>query len=104
MAFQLKLTSLADQDLEGILDRTIQKWGEDQYLKYRGQLLDAFSSIVENPECLGSKSRDDLFIGARLYAVGRHYLLFYVSGDTIIVARILDQRMDLVRHLGDLGE
>jgi plasmid stabilization system protein ParE len=48
--------------------------------------------------------RDDLFLGARLYAVGSHYLLYFVLDRTVIVARILDQRMDLVRHLGDLGE
>ena len=104
MVFQLKLTPLADQDFEGILDHTVEKWGVDQYLKYRGQLLDAFSSITSNPQCLGSKARDDLFLGARLYAVGRHYLLYYISEKTVNVARILDQRMDLARHLVNLGE
>ncbi len=104
MAFQLKLTPLADQDFEGILDRTVEKWGVNQYLKYRGQLLDAFSSITNDPGCLGSKTRDDLFLGARLFAVGSHYLLYYVSDRTVNVVRILDQRMDLVRHLGNLGE
>ncbi len=99
MPYDLRLTRLADEDFETILQNTLDKWGVDQFFKYEKQLLDGFAAIGADPGCLLSKSRDDLYVGAMLYPVGKHYLVYWVSENTVIVDRILYQGMDLARHL-----
>ena len=97
----LRVTRLADKDLEEILDYTITTWGIGHFRRYRKMLFEGFAAIGE-PLHLLSKSRDDLFEGARIYPVGRHFLLYYVSGEQVILARILHKQMDLPLHLEDL--
>ncbi|MCZ6672719.1 MAG: type II toxin-antitoxin system RelE/ParE family toxin [Verrucomicrobia bacterium] len=102
MSHSLKVTRLASEDYENILDYTIERWGLGQYRKYRSMLRDAIDSITENPQHLISKTREDLFDGARLYPIGRHYLVYYTSGEIVILARILHQQMDLVSNLDEI--
>jgi plasmid stabilization system protein ParE len=104
MAFEVKLTKLAEEDFDQILQGTLDRWGQAQYFKYAAKLLDAFALLAENPEQLLSKLRNDLYDGARLYPVGKHYLLYSVAERVVVVERILYQGMDLARHLGDLSE
>ena len=98
----LRLTRLAGKDLEEILDYTITTWGMDHFRRYRKMLFEGIAGIAGDPHHLLSKSRDDLFEGARIYPVGRHFLLYYVSGEQVILARILHKQMDLSLHLEDL--
>ncbi len=104
MAYRLRRTHLADTDYKDILRETKRKWGIDQRTKYRGMLRDAITTIGKDPFIITSKARDDLHDGARLYPVGKHYLLYWISDQTVILERILHQGMDLSRHLGDLGK
>lgn len=104
MSFSLRLTRLAEEDFEYILGYTLERWGAKKYFEYEKVLLDGFRAISEDPRCNRSKARPDLFEGAYLYPVARHYLLFTVLDETVTVERILYQGMDLARHLGDLSD
>ena len=101
MAWGIRLTRLAEEDFESILQSTLERWGRDQYFIYEAKLLSAFAAISADPNCLTSKARNDLHKGARLYPVGRHYLLYASLEETVVVERILYQGMDLLRHIGD---
>jgi len=101
MAWELKLTRLAEEDFESILQETFERWGPDQYFVYEKKLLKGFAAIADDPNCLLSKARGDLHKGARPYPVARHYLLYVIAGETVVVERILYQGMDLPRHVGD---
>ena len=98
----LRVTRLAAKDLEEILDYTIITWGIGHFRRYRKMLFEGFATIALEPVHFLSRPRDDLFEGARIYPVGRHFLLYYVSGEEVILARILHKQMDLSLHLEDL--
>ena len=102
MSPRFRVTRLASQDYEQVLDYTIERWGVEQYRKYRSMLRGAIDIIAEDPLNLESRARADLFDGARIYPIGRHYLVFYISDECVILARILHQQMDLPRHLEEI--
>lgn len=99
MPYHLKLTRLADQDFDQILDYTLVTWGETQYCKYRDLMLEAFAAIIDEPLLLKSKERDDLHDGIRTYPAGSHFLIYRISQSDVTVVRILHQQMDLPQHL-----
>ena len=102
MSPRIKVTRLASRDYEQVLDYTIERWGVEQYRIYRSMLREAIDLIAEEPINLKSRARADLFDGARIYPIGRHYLVYYISGEFVILARILHQQMDLPRHLEEI--
>jgi plasmid stabilization system protein ParE len=65
-------------------------------------LREAIERIAEEPFNSKSRTRPDLFEGARIYPIGRHYLVYYISDEIVILARILHQQMDLPRHLEEI--
>lgn len=98
----LRVTRLAAEDLEEILHYTLATWGVGQFHRYRRKLFEGFATIAGEPFHLLSRSRGDLFEGARIYPVGRHFLIYYVSIEDVVLARILHKQMDLSLHLEDL--
>lgn len=87
-------SSHADEDLISILAYTYEKWGIEQQGKYAKLLEGARDEIREEPFLLGSKEREDLAPGCRLYRVERHYIVYRVKDDVIEIARVLHESMD----------
>jgi hypothetical protein len=50
-------------------------------------------NFAENPTAPGSRLRDDLFPGCRIFRVEHHYLVYRFQDDVIEVGRILHERM-----------
>lgn len=98
---KLQVTRAAQADLEGIYAYTVSDWGRPQADLY----LDGLQARVEQilvdqslwrpmPEWHpdGYRSRYQ-----------RHVIFFVVEADQLILARVLHDRMDMLRHLdGDL--
>lgn len=76
---------------------TIREWGAEQALRYRKRLDKALDMIAANPG-LGHTS-DDIPQTFRLFSVGSHSIIYSVTTDAIIVARILHQRMNRADHI-----
>lgn len=96
---RLKLSRWAEQDLAGIFDFTLERWGQGQLADYRDLLDAALNRLVRDPFCRGTRQRDELFPGCRSFHVGRHLILYRVKGDAVEVARVLYDAMELERHL-----
>lgn len=88
----LELSALAAQDLEDILQYTLETWGPTQMDTYATRLQSGMQSLQDNP-CL-CKARDDWFPGCRCYRIEHYLALYEMTDDAIRVARIFHQRMD----------
>ena len=98
-----KLSAFAADDVFDALSYTYDKWGGEQMRKYEGLLEHGRDLIRQDPYLLGSKSINDLLTGCRLYKVEHHYVFYRLNeGDnTVEIARILHEKRDFVRHVGE---
>ncbi len=93
---RVRLTPLAETDLEGIWRYTVERWSLEQAERYVGELVAAFERLAGS-QGLGRPSRAGA--GYRRYPVGSHVVFYRETPDTLDVIRVLHQRMDVDRHL-----
>ncbi len=96
-----RLSKIADDDLLSIFRYTLETWGEEQLQIYLGLLETARDVISANPFCPGSRSREDLAIGCRIFRAGKHDLVYRVKEDHIEIARILHESMDFENQVAE---
>ena len=92
----LKLSHLAQQDLEDIRAYTVERWGRAKWLDYYRGLVTALEQIKANP--MSGRSRDLFRKGMRSVNYARHIIFFSpvdAADGQPVVLRILHQR----RHL-----
>jgi toxin ParE1/3/4 len=92
---RLALTRLAQQDLQDLLQFSLETWGSEQLDRYADALLAGLTRLLDFPGI--GKTRDDLIEGARMYAIEQHVVIYSVRGRTLRVLRILHRRMDIAR-------
>lgn len=93
---EVTFSPAAISDLNGIWDYTAEEWGPDQADQYTDDIQDTCRSLAQGEK----RGRTvDVRDGYLKYAVGRHFVLFRMSGAEIVVVRILHQSMDVSRHL-----
>jgi len=113
--YEVRLTGPAKRDLSGLMEWTVQEFGERAALRYDTLIKQALKDIGADPERPGSKEWPEIMIqGARTYHLElsrsrvsgsrvkepRHFLLYRRRDDGVIeVARILHDGRDLQRHL-----
>ncbi|MEO5917698.1 MAG: type II toxin-antitoxin system RelE/ParE family toxin [Luteolibacter sp.] len=95
------LSKFAERDLAEILRYTIKTWGMEQGAVYFQLLATAKTRIVNNPILPGSKTRDDLANGCRVFRVAKHLIFYRVNGNSVEIARILHESMDFSRHVDE---
>lgn len=93
------LSEPAKDDLLGIFLYTVKTWGEDQVPVYLDLVEAALQEIAEIPLRNGSKPREDLAPGCRVFRAGKHYVVYRIKGDIVEIARILHESMDFERHV-----
>ncbi len=96
-----RLSRLAEEDLLSIFRYTLETWGADQVWIYLQLLEAARDQIAENPLGTGSKPREDLAPGCRIFRAGKHYFVYRIKGDIVEIARILHESMDFERHIDE---
>ena len=97
-----KLSPLAELDYFEILDYTLEKWGIQQFEKYRDVLKGTILRLAQSPT-LGKRCEDihpDLY----RYGAGHHIIFYRIAGEGIEIARILHERMDVPRHFPYSGD
>jgi len=113
--YEVRLTGPAKRDLSGLMEWTVQEFGERAALRYDTLIKQALKDIEADPERPVSKEWPEIMIqGARTYHLEfsrsrvsgsrvkepRHFLLYRRRDDGVIeVARILHDGRDLQRHL-----
>ncbi|AEM47020.1 plasmid stabilization system [Acidithiobacillus ferrivorans SS3] len=94
---EFRLTPAALRDLEGIWRYTAQQWGVAQAERYLDALNASFEDLAHAP--LSAPACDDIRPGYRRHGVERHAVYYRVEAVTVIVVRVLHERMDAPRHL-----
>jgi toxin ParE1/3/4 len=86
-----RLTKRAEADLFDIADYTRQTWGEAQCARYLDQLEDSCQRLADNP-MLG-RPCEHIRPGLRRREQGKHVVFYRRDGNTILILRILHERM-----------
>ncbi|MBI5128090.1 MAG: type II toxin-antitoxin system RelE/ParE family toxin [Rhodopseudomonas palustris] len=104
--WRVRLGAPAEVDFANIIKWTTETFGSRRARAYRDTLIEAIGELVEGPDAVGSKARDDIMSGLRTLHVARHgrrgghFLMYRTAPDgTIEIIRILHDRMDLQRHI-----
>jgi len=86
-----RLSRLAEADLMDIGTYSLNKWGEDQTIRYIDALEACCRLLADNPQ-LG-RACDQIRPGLRRMEHGRHVIFYRIERRGISVSRILYQRM-----------
>lgn len=88
----------ARSDFKAIAKYTIEKFGEEQSLKYAHGLKTVLADLANNPE-LGRRYvavKDKMLLRYRYKA---HVIFYFKTGNEIFIVRVLGGRMDFPKHL-----
>ncbi len=94
---EYRFTPEAEDDLQGILDYTIDRWGKEQAHKYIDGLEELAARLADNPG-LGV-NRDPLINGLISFRYISHTLYYLPQDRGITIIRVLHKSMDAKRHL-----
>ena len=94
---EYRLSVLAEQDLDDILDYTWEAHGERQAQSYADDIKTHLTMLADNPKLAAERSEFDPPV--RLYPSGKHIIAYLDQGNHIWVVRLLHQRMDIRRYL-----
>lgn len=94
---RLVVTEAATRDLAAIAEYTEQQWGTAQKRRYLTLICDAHSGLAHGTTI--STTREEIRSGYRSIATGRHVVFYREADDSIVILRILHQRMDWRRRL-----
>ena len=104
--WRVRLGAAAELDFANILKWTTENFGVRQCRVYRDAIVQAIGELADGPDVAGLKARDEIMPGLRTLHVarhgrrGRHFLMYRAgSSSTIVIVRILHDRMDLQRHV-----
>ncbi|WP_270956536.1 type II toxin-antitoxin system RelE/ParE family toxin [Burkholderia pseudomallei] len=93
---QLRLTPLAESDLEDIWHYTFTHWSLEQANRYHRDLVTTMEALARGDKMGRACTVRD---GYLRYAVGSHVVFYRETDHTLDVIRVLHQRMDVERHL-----
>jgi toxin ParE1/3/4 len=98
-----RLSRRAESDLMEIARYTLERWGEDQAIRYIDDLEACCKQLASNPDL--SRPCDDVRPGLCRMEHGRHVVFYRKGAGGILVLRILHERMLPERHsIGDDDE
>jgi toxin ParE1/3/4 len=109
----VRLSGPAEADLDNILATSLERWGAGGRTRYAALFAVAIRAIAARPTGPTTRVRDELLPGIRSFHVrnarGDHgvkapvHLIYYrrVRSDLIEIVRVLHERMDPGRHLGE---
>lgn len=103
----VRLADRAAQDIEDILDWTLEQFGPWQLETYTDVIISALAALNAGPQLTDVRSCPELGDGiatlhvARHGCKGRHQLVFRVNETACLIEilRVLHDSMDLARHL-----
>jgi toxin ParE1/3/4 len=93
------LSRLAEADLMDIVAYTLRTWGEEQTLRYIDDLEACCQRLADNPA--SGRPCDHVRPGLRRMEQGKHIVFFRPEPGSILVSRILHERMLPEKHTID---
>jgi toxin ParE1/3/4 len=94
MKVRLSLRALGD--IQEIRSYTVERWGQDQWLRYFTALSSALERIAADPGC--GRPRDLIRDGMRSLSFERHLIFFQSASDpegTVAILRIVHERRNI---------
>jgi toxin ParE1/3/4 len=110
---RVRLSAPAQEDLESILARSLERWGARGRSGYAALLTASIRTVAADPSGPMTHERDELLPGIRSFHVrharGKHgvrqpvHVIYYRAPRTgvIEIVRVLHERMDPFRHLDE---
>ena len=92
-----RLTKSAERDLFDIWDYTVTTWGAQQAERYLRTLEERFEALAKNPDI--GQARNEILPGYRSYHEARHVIFYRFETEMLVIARVLNERMDMVERL-----
>jgi len=86
-----RFSNLAERDMEGIADYTVDTWGPAQATRYIADLIDCCERIALNPRI--GRPCGKVRRGYRRIEHGKHVLFYRLAAGEILISRILHQSM-----------
>ncbi|GAA4332919.1 type II toxin-antitoxin system RelE/ParE family toxin [Pigmentiphaga soli] len=115
MARRYRLSAAAQADLIGIFAWTHRHFGASARRRYEALVIAALRDVAADPDRPGSMQRPELGDGIRSWHLrssrrrartgsgmvgqARHFLLYRVEDDVIVVGRVLHDAMELERYI-----
>jgi toxin ParE1/3/4 len=108
-----RLSDAAQADIIDILAWSQEQFGEAARLRYESLIVTALRDVATQPNRPGSVERPELGAGVRSWHLGlsryrarggvvrrpRHFLIYRVESELLVVGRVLHDAMELARHL-----
>lgn len=82
-----RLTKAAERDLAEIYEYGLTQFGQNVADDYLAELISTFELIEHSPK-IGTA-----YQGFRRFSKGRHIVFYQITTDTLIVVRIMHERM-----------
>ena len=90
-----RVSRLAEADIDAIYSYTVKNWSGSQADAYYATIIAAFEGLTSGAK-IGHAAAIDGYFALR---VGSHSVFYRVADDTVFVARVLHQAMDVESHL-----
>ena len=95
-----KLSSLAEEDIEGIYEYTLLNFGKQQALAYADDLHNILNDLADS--LLTGADCPEIAEGVWRHYHQRHAIFYRRRKSDILVIRILHQQMKVMKHIIDL--
>ena len=111
---EIEISEVAKKDIAKVLRYSENEFGSNARKRYKKLINQAIYDLAENPKQIGVRNIDDIRKGYFIYHLGmsrkcvsgekvgnpRHFILFkLLNSDRLFVARLLHERMLLVKHV-----
>jgi toxin ParE1/3/4 len=93
----IRLSPLAQADLDDIWSYTVAQWDEAGAQAYLMGLDATMKLLADNPR--RGNNMDDIRKGYFKFQAASHLLVYRLTSDAIAFMRILHRRMDVERHV-----
>lgn len=88
--YKLKISTVADGDLNAIYEYGFRQWGEAQADIYFNALIDHFNDLCENPFLYAAI--DYIRVGYRRSVCGVHSVYYRINDDHVEVMAVIGQQ------------
>lgn len=94
---RVELTAAAQQDVIDSYLYGLAEFGWQQAESYEADLRHVLSLIGDNPAL--AHERPEFEPPIRVHHTGKHYIMYCIEDDRVLVLRIIRDEVDLARHL-----
>ena len=94
---EVRFTAQADADLIDCYLYGVTSFGPEQAERYERELRHALSLIADNPRM--APERTEYQPPVRIHHHGKHYIVYVIRDDHLLVVRLLREEVNLRQHL-----